>query len=224
MYNSDTPLRAELPSSRQLVRSTILAAISALVLLVAVVLPAEYGIDPTGIGRVLRMTEMGDVKQQLAAQAAADAATATSATQSPAAGAATGMAAVDATPSPASPAAATTPKETIQAAAPKIEWRDEMPVTLTPGEGTEIKLKMVQGAKAQYSWVVEGGVVNFDTHGDASGKSISYEKGRAVASDEGVLEAAFTGNHGWYWRNRGKSNVKVILRTRGDYTDIKKMM
>ncbi|MFW9616762.1 MAG: transmembrane anchor protein, partial [Aquabacterium sp.] len=76
MYNSDTPLRAELPSSKQLVRSTILAAISAVVLLVAVVLPAEYGIDPTGIGRVLRMTEMGDIKQQLAAEAAADAAAA----------------------------------------------------------------------------------------------------------------------------------------------------
>lgn len=41
MYNSDTPLRAELPSSKQLLRSTILAAISALVLLVVVVLPAE---------------------------------------------------------------------------------------------------------------------------------------------------------------------------------------
>jgi hypothetical protein len=50
MYNSDTPLRAELPSSKQLFRSTMLAAISALVLLVAVVLPAEYGIDPTGVG------------------------------------------------------------------------------------------------------------------------------------------------------------------------------
>jgi hypothetical protein len=99
-----------------------------------------------------------------------------------------------------------------------------MPFTLTPGEGTEIKLKMVQGAKAQYSWVVEGGEVNFDTHGDAPGQSISYEKGRGVASDEGVLQAAFTGNHGWYWRNRGKFNVKVILRTRGDYTDIKRMM
>jgi cytoskeletal protein RodZ len=170
------------------------------------------------------MTEMGDVKQQLATQAAADAATATSATKSPAAGAPPGMAAADATQSSARTAAATAPKETTQAAAAKIEWRDEMPVTLTPGEGTEIKLKMIQGAKAQYSWVVEGGVVNFDIHGDASGKSISYEKGRAVASDEGVQEAAFTGNHGWYWRNRGKSNVKVILRTRGDYTDIKKMM
>ena len=71
MYNTDTPARAELPSSKQLVRSTILTAISAVVLLVAVVLPAEYGIDPTGIGRVLRMTEMGEIKQQLAAEAAA---------------------------------------------------------------------------------------------------------------------------------------------------------
>lgn len=215
MYNSDTPLRAELPSSRQLVRSTILAAISAMVLLVAVVLPAEFGIDPTGIGRVLRMTEMGDVKQQLAAEAAADAAATASTAPAQAIGTAPGMASANAAQPPAA---------AVVAAAPKIEWRDEMPVTLTPGEGTEIKLKMVQGAKAHYSWVVEGGVVNFDTHGDASGKSISYEKGRGVASDEGVLEAAFTGNHGWYWRNRGKSNVKVILRTRGDYTDIRKMM
>lgn len=209
MYNSDTPTRAELPTSRQLVRSTVLAAISALVLLVAVVLPAEYGIDPTGIGRVLRMTDMGNIKQQLAAEAAAPAA------PSPAAGTTLSMAAGN---------VAQPPAKAAQAAAPKIEWRDELPVTLTPGEGTEIKLKMVQGAKAQYAWVVEGGQVNFDTHGDAPGKSISYEKGRGVASDEGVLEAAFTGNHGWYWRNRGKSDVKVILRTRGDYTDIKKVM
>jgi hypothetical protein len=207
MYNSDTPLRAELPSSKKLLRSTLLAAISAVVLLFAVVLPAEYGIDPTGLGRVLRMTDMGDIKQQLAAEAVADAA-ATSVAPSPAAS----MAVANVAPAPAQPTA------------PKIEWRDEMPFTLTPGEGTEIKLTMAAGAKAQYLWVVEGGEVNFDTHGDAPGKSISYEKGRAVSSDEGVLEAEFTGNHGWFWRNRGKSNVTVILRTRGDYTAIKKMM
>jgi len=74
MYNSDTPLHVELPSSRQLQRSTILAALSAAVLLATVVLPAEYGIDPTGIGRVLRLTEMGKTKMQLAAEAANDAA------------------------------------------------------------------------------------------------------------------------------------------------------
>ncbi|MFZ3176160.1 MAG: transmembrane anchor protein [Thiobacillus sp.] len=222
MYNSDTPPRAELPSSMQLLRSTILAAISALVLLVVVVLPAEYGIDPTGAGRALRLTEMGDIKQQLAVEAAADAAAAPAA-PSPAAGT-LGMATASAAEPPARAAVAAAPKASAQAAAPKIAWRDEMPVTLTPGEGTEIKLKMTEGAKAQYAWVVEGGEVNFDTHGDAPGKSISYEKGRAVSSDAGVLEAAFTGNHGWYWRNRGQSSVTVILRTRGDYTEIKKML
>lgn len=223
MYNSEPPLRAELPSSRQLVRSTLLAAIAALVLLIAVVLPAEYGIDPTGAGRALRLTEMGEIKQQLAAEAAADAASSTPAAPLPATSAA-GMAQDSAADIPAPAAQVAAPKEPTQTAAPGIEWRDEIPFTLTPGEGTEIKLKMAQGANAQYAWVVEGGAVNFDTHGDAPGKSISYEKGRAVSSDAGVLEAAFTGNHGWYWRNRGESNVKVILRTRGDYAGIKKML
>ena len=207
MYNSDTPLRAELPSSKQLVRSTVLAAIAALVLLVAVVLPAEYGIDPTGVGRVLRMTEMGDIKQQLAADAAADA-TATLAAPSP--------------PASATAVAMAVPAPAPQPSTPKVAWRDEIPFTLKPGEGTEIKLKMAEGAKAQYAWVVAGGAVNFDTHGDAPGKSVSYEKGRAVSSDEGVLTAEFTGNHGWFWRNRGQSNVTLILRTRGDYTEIKR--
>lgn len=208
MYNSDTPLRAELPSSKKLLRSTILAAVSAVVLLVAVVLPAEYGIDPTGVGRVLHMTDMGEIKQQLAAESAADAAAYSSSAQTPA----PAMAGANVVPALAQPTAS------------KIEWRDEIPFMLTPGEGTEIKLTMAAGAKAQYLWVVEGGEVNFDTHGDAPGKSISYEKGRAVSSDEGVLEAEFTGNHGWFWRNRGKSNVTVILRTRGDYSAIKKML
>ena len=223
MYNSDTPLRAELPSSRKLLRSTLLAAISALVLLVVVVLPAEYGIDPTGAGRALRLTEMGDIKQQLAAEAAADAAASAPAALLPATGE-TGMATASAAELPVMAAAAAAPKGPTQAAAPKIAWRDEMPLTLAPGEGKEIKLKMAQGAKAQYAWVVEGGEVNFDTHGDAPGKSISYEKGRAVSSDAGVLEAAFAGNHGWYWRNRGQSSVKLILRTRGDYAEIKSML
>ena len=69
MYNANTPLSADLPSSRQLLRSTLLAAIAAAVLLITVVLPAEYGIDPTGVGRTLRLTEMGEIKQQLAAEA-----------------------------------------------------------------------------------------------------------------------------------------------------------
>lgn len=44
--------------------------------------------------------------------------------------------------------------------------------------------------------------MNFDTHGDGNGNSMSYEKGQGVPEDEGELVAAFTGNHGWFFRNR----------------------
>lgn len=207
MYNSETTLRAELPSSRKLMRSTILAALSAAVILVTVVQPAEYGIDPTGVGRVLRLTEMGQIKTRLAAEAAAEAAG-----QKPVADASIAGTAVS-KPQPAP----------VAAAAPPTSWRHEMRFTLKPGEGMEVKLRMKEGEKTVFAWAVEDGAVNYDTHGDSIGRSISYEKGRAVSSDDGDLVAAFTGNHGWYWRNRGEADVKLVLRTRGDYSDIKRV-
>ena len=202
MYNSEIPSRAEQPSTRQLIRSTLIAAVSALVLLFTVVLPSEYGVDPSGIGRALGLTEMGEIKTRLAREAAKDA-TATQAPHSEPAAAKAAASNAGASNGPA--------------------WRDEMTFTLTPGQGTEIKLKMLEGDKAKYAWSVQGGVVNFDTHGDGTGRSVSYEKGRRVANDEGELIAAFTGNHGWYWRNRGEANVTVLLRTGGTYSDIKRV-
>lgn len=210
MYNTNARSRAELPTTRQLLRSTLIAAASAVVLLYTVVLPAEYGVDPTGIGKALGLTEMGEIKTRLAKEAAEDAA-----------------ATVGAPPAAANPVASpgavapTAPPTVPVASGPN--WRDEMSFTLTPGQGTEIKLKMKQGEKALYTWSVQGGVVNFDTHGDATGRSISYEKGRGVASDDGELIAALTGNHGWFWRNRGQADVTVTLKTGGDYSDIKRV-
>ena len=202
MYNSDMPSRAEQPSTRQLIRSTLIAAVSALVLLFTVVLPSEYGVDPSGIGRALGLTEMGEIKTRLAREAAKDA-TATQAPHSEPAAAKAAASNAGASNGPA--------------------WRDEITFTLTPGQGTEVKLKMMEGDKAQYAWSVQGGVLNFDTHGDGTGRSVSYVKGRRVANDEGELIAAFTGNHGWYWRNRGEANVTVLLRTGGAYSDIKRV-
>jgi hypothetical protein len=48
MYNTDLPTRAELPSTGKLLRSTAVAALMATGLLITAILPAEYGIDPTG--------------------------------------------------------------------------------------------------------------------------------------------------------------------------------
>jgi hypothetical protein len=161
---------------------------------------------------------MGEIKTRLAKEAAEDAAAAAekrSASSSTAAP-------PDAPKQTASTTAASVTAPAAMASGTQA-WRDEMRLTLTPGQGTEVKLKMKQGEKALFSWRVEGGVVNFDTHGDAPGRSISYEKGRAVAADDGELVASFTGNHGWFWRNRGKADVTVVLRTGGDYSDIKRM-
>jgi len=220
MYNSDIPSRAELPSTRQLVRSTIVAAVSAVVLLYIVVLPSEYGIDPTGIGRALGLTEMGEIKLRLAKEAEEDAAATKASHSQP-----TDSVAASQSPT-ATPAASA---QSVSQPAPSADsagdpaWRDEMTFTLTPGQGTEIKLRMKEGEKALFSWTVQGGVVNFDTHGDAPGRSISYEKGRSVGSDEGELVAAFTGNHGWFWRNRGQADVTMVLKTGGVYSDINRV-
>ncbi|RWP56286.1 transmembrane anchor protein [Mesorhizobium sp.] len=211
MYNSDTPTRAELPTSAQLLKSTAIAIISAAAILVAVVLPSEYGIDPTGAGRMLGLAEMGEIKTQLAEEAEADRLRdAPNAIQTPQ----QGSSLLDRIYS-----------EFLIGTAHAQEARtDEMSVVLAPGEGAEIKLLMVKGAQANYSWTANGAVVNFDTHGDGGGENISYEKGRGVAEDEGVLEAAFDGNHGWFWRNRTAADVTVTLRTSGAYSDIKRMM
>jgi len=205
MYNSDLPTRAELPSSKQLLRSTIIALLVATVLLVTVVLPSEYGIDPTRIGRVLGLTKMGEIKTQLAAEAARD--RAADAAQ-PAPGKT--EAAVDA-PIPA----------TTKADAPKT---DELTVTLKPGEGAEIKLAMSKGAKARYEWRSAGGRVNHDTHADGpGGAKHSYSKGKEVESDSGELTAPFNGNHGWFWRNRSGSEVTVTLKVSGEYSSVKRV-
>jgi len=227
MYNTDMPSRSELPSSAQLIRSTIIAAIVALVLLVTVVMPSEYALDPTGAGRLLGLTEMGEIKEQLAGEAAADEAAQMLAVQ---------PSIDEALSEPVEPVfEAATVVEAEPEAAPKVEqpaptiaaepkWQDEVRVVLTPGEGTEFKLTMQEGAVARFAWVAEGGPVNFDTHGDGGGQSVSYEKGRGVLEDQGELKAAFSGNHGWFFRNRNDNDITLVLRTDGDYGELKRAM
>lgn len=218
MYNTTIPSQADLPSSGQLIRSTLIAAATAAALLVTVVLPAEYGVDPTGIGQALGFTEMGEIKQQLAQEAEADRQVDTAAKD------ARSRAIIEAAAAGVSLPAT----ENTAAAAPAAEAvpgrKDQMRVTLKPGEGAEVKLVMKRGGKANFVWTVAGGVVNVDLHGDGGGESISYAKKRGLAKDEGTITAAFDGNHGWFWRNRGDADVTVLLEAQGDYEDIKRLI
>ena len=207
MHNANKPTPDDLPSSTQLLKSTGIAAVAAAAILVTIVLPSEYGIDPTRIGGVLGLSEMGDIKTQLAEEAEADRLmeleSSEAETQSSLGDAIVGL-------------------FVGSASAQAVEaWTDEYSVTLAPGDGIEVKLVMEAGAEAEYQWAVDGGVVNFDLHGDGGSENISYEKGRAVPGDEGVLTAAFAGNHGWFWRNRDSQDVTDSLLVRGAYSDMK---
>lgn len=217
MYNTDIPARAELPTSKQLLRSTFIAIVSAVVILVTVVLPAEYAIDPTGIGRSLGLAKMAEIKIQLKEEAELDRAR----IQKDSAPA--GIPSKDERSSLLGNIFAQLVIGSAAAQEALAARSDEVSVTLKPGESAEIKLTMNADARANFSWTAAGGVVNFDLHGDGDGQSTSYERGRAVSSAKGVLEAAFDGNHGWFWRNRGQADVTITLRTNGDYADIKQM-
>ncbi|WP_374398116.1 hypothetical protein [Tabrizicola sp.] len=270
------PLRAEPRNPRQhaqasghihhveatsggLLRSSLKAAGVAVALLTVFYLPSEYGVDPTGLGGVLGLTEMGQIKQQLYAEAEAETAAPVGAAPAAADPAligrldrieaqvaviaavvgAAGLAAPDPAPEAAAavpeapaaepvaePVAEAAPEPAIEAAVAEAAvatpvWRDEVNYTLAPGEGIEVKLAMQEGQVATFEWTANGGVLNHATHGDGGGEEISYEDGRGVPEQAGKLTAAFTGNHGWFWRNRTEEPVKVTLRTAGDYAEMK---
>ena len=208
MHNSNIPPDSELPSTEKLIKSTAVAALVATILLLVAILPAEYGIDPTGIGRILGLSKMGEIKVSLAQEAA--------------------IAHIDQAnslddsvlPASEAKAAITSP---VSTASEQALLSHEMEVSLVPNEGTEIKVDMVKGGKVTYAWWTDGGRANFDVHGDSKKLNISYHnysKG-SEARSEGVIEAAFDGSHGWFWRNRTSKAMTITLRTSGDYTDIK---
>lgn len=224
-------------TSGGLLKATLGAAVVAGGILTFVWLPAEHGIDPTGVGHLLGLTEMGHIKESLHAQADTDAAiTNTVQTVASSVNASEIALKLEAIQAQLTAIAATVGVKTITAdklllteiaVQPVVaaqedilvtRWRDEVDYTLVSGEGIEVKLVMEEGAVADFEWSANGALLNHDTHGDGSGQSISYEKGRSVPEQAGQLTAAFTGNHGWFWRNRTNDPVVVTLRTRGDYT------
>jgi hypothetical protein len=209
MYNSNIPADRELPSTKKLIKSTVLAAIGAGVLLVTVVMPAEYGIDPTGIGKLTGLQQMGEIRVSLAEEAAQDEAT----KLAPSAQAATEATKLEPVMAQETPVASTNNRS------------DEMKVTLAPNEGAEIKVTMSKGQKVNYEWSSTG-KVNFDNHGDSKELNINYHgygKGISQATDKGIIEAAFDGKHGWFWRNRTKEPVTITLATNGEYSSINRV-
>jgi len=198
MHNANIPDHAELPTTAKLIKSTIIAIIIAAVILITLVLPAEFGIDPTGVGKLTGLQRMGEIKTSLAKELEE---------------------------SESQPTASLTDddQQIAPIADPASPRTDELSVTLAPDKSTEIKITMTKGTTVEFTWSTSTGKAFYDLHGDSKETNYHvYEKG-TDSTKSGTLTAAFTGNHGWYWKNRTNAPITITLKATGHYQAIKEM-
>ena len=168
-------------SKKTLLKATAFAALLAVIVFFVAILPAEFGTDPTGLGKLMRLT-------QLSGQ--------TSTVQ-----------------------AATTQTDTTKQT--KSDQKDSVDIIIPTGKGLQYKFYMSSGDPMRYGWSTKGGeLLFFDFHGEPQGDTTGYFESYTVSTAKNVrgsFTATFDGSHGWYWKNKGPSDVVVTLQTEGNY-------
>jgi hypothetical protein len=218
MTTTQTTVQQNVPSVRSLAIATTVALLVAAAILVAFVLPAEYGIDPLGTGRAAGLSDLAKATGEPAKPATVERAAPSS--QAP-----------DTTKAVINPVLVISP--TGDAPAVKdafISQRDRFQfdareITLAPGEGMEIKYNMKKGAGLVYSWTTSAPVF-FEFHGEPDVKPAgkegtdyyeSYELDDKKGRDHshGTFVAPSTGIHGWFWENKSDTPVTLKLTSAG---------
>lgn len=205
------------PTIGSLVKSTLVAAIVGTALTITCVLPAEYAIDPTGIGRILGLTEMGEIKRNSEAKAGKMAhlgvriqvaqSGAISSDAAPLGGAWFVLAQAPAVSQPATSSKGPEPKT------------GTLEIVLQPNQKMELKAWMKQDDSYTFTWTASN-PINFNFHGEKHNAPASeyteYKKGIAD-KDSGSFKAGYDGTHGWSWRNRTKQPITVKATITGTY-------
>ena len=213
------------PSSGSLFKSAFFTLLGAVIVTALFIMPAEFGVDPTGVGTRLGLTDLDAVEPT--EEPSTDTAPATG----PAGKLVTGA-------FPGAPA-----EEDFDYYEPEIlgdpfsrshtsEFRTTtIEVALDELEQVEIKAVMKQGDALVYSWkMIEGETVYTDFHADPHQTDLYPDRYwlRYAESEEpsasGSLVAPFDGNHGWYWMNIEENPVKIVLEVRGYYESLEEIM
>src|SRR6476646_11609342 len=142
------------------------------ILLVVAVLPAEFDVDPLGVGRLLGLTAIGDVQKGINAFEAGRGASAA------------GAPVVAAQERPFQ-------NETVEF---KIAPRQFMEYKYRLDKGEALLYSWKATTDVNYEFHAE-------PDGAPQGYAESYEKKNGVASASGTLTAPFSGIHVWYWEN-----------------------
>ena len=190
MISGSAPQTPPIPSPRALARSVATALVFAVLIFVTIVLPAEYGRDPVGTGRVLGLTRMSAP-----------------------------LRAPEIVAPPAGSQLLVPVQQGPVAVYPAAFKLDSTQFVLGPYEFVEYKYHLQKGAAMIYSWKGTA-VVMHDFHGDADGSTdspVSYEK-KDTHQESGVFTAPFAGIHGWYWENPGSDTITITLNSSGFYS------
>jgi len=165
------------------------ALLAAGLILVCAVLPAEYGVDPLGIGAKLGLTAIGDVRKSLDAFQASQGARAAG-------------------------APIVTPKERAfrqETVDFTIAAHDSVEYKYRLDRNDALLYSWKATAPVAYE-------LHAEPDGAPRGYAESFEKKSASAGASGTLTAPFAGIHGWYWENSGDAPVTVTLSSAGFYT------
>jgi hypothetical protein len=190
---------------KKLALATFFAVVVAAVILVVAVLPAEYGIDPLGAGKLLGLTQLAEEGGDAAPQDL--------------------KALAEAKP--------TTIGDRKLATPPVLtDWNRDSTSTYKvdarkfelPAKGQiEFKYQMRKGTNLVYSWVSTG-KVKYEFHGEPNAGPEGTYQSYAIDDKEGKergygsFTAPFSGIHGWYWENFGTTPVTIELKSAGFYS------
>jgi hypothetical protein len=213
--------QAAVPSLRKLLTATGIALLVAAVILVAFVLPAEYGIDPLGTGRALHLTDLASATEQPRKPATTPPAAAATESQAP-----PEVTSINPVLVPSPTGDAPTVKNTLIAQRRPFQF-DSREITLAPGEGMEIKYNMRKGAGLTYSWTANA-TLPYEFHGEPDVKpagkegtdyyeSYDLDDKKGKTESHGTFLAPSTGIHGWFWENKSDKPVNLKLVSAGFY-------
>jgi len=164
------------------------------VILMIAILPAEYGVDPLGTGKLLGLTSIAQAESGSGGEAAGSAS--------------------ESSPEELEPVrpGANTPQT--------VPFKqDTVTFTIGPYEGMEYKYRMEKGASFSYRWTSTG-KVRFDFHGEPEGAPKGYAESYQMGEGEraaGSFFAPTSGIHGWFWENLTSDDITVTLTSTGFY-------
>jgi len=187
--------RGVAPSGKSLFKATLAAIAVATIVLVTVVLPAEYGIDPLGTGQALGLDDLYNAKVEVANETATPAVVA---------------AREGGQLSPMFVNFREDAREIVVPPKTGIEFKYDLDKGAT----------MIYEWKANNFLDFDFHTEKANTRPVVSD---SYEKGEGVQK-RGGYTAPYDGIHGWYWNNTTDKPVTIQLKAAGFFTEARLFM